>query len=136
MMAVLVDTGVIYALADTDDSWHSRCREWLNENREPLVVPVIVIPEAAYLIHARLGLKAEMKFVRALARGELQIEPVTRADVERCVSIMEAHPEIGMVDATVVAVAERMKAPAIATTDRRHFEGACAARKLRCLLVP
>jgi len=135
-MAVLLDTGVIYALADTDDRWHSRCRQWLRENREPLVVPVTVLPEAAYLIRARLGLKAEMKFARSLAGGELQIESLTRPDLERTVLIMEEHPEIGMVDATVVAVAERLKVPAIATTDRRHFEAVRVARGLRCILIP
>ena len=135
-MAVLLDTGILYALADRDDRWHPRCRNWLRENREPLVVPVSVLPEAAYLIRARLGLNAEMKFARSLAGGELQLEQLTRPDLEMSVSIMEEHPEIGWVDATVVAVAERLKVPAIATTDRRHFEAVRAARELRCLLVP
>jgi predicted nucleic acid-binding protein len=135
-MAVLLDTGVIYALADTDDRWHGRCRDWLRGNREPLLVPATVLPEAAYLIRARLGVKAELKFARSLAKGELQVEHPSRLDLERAAVIMEAHPEIGLVDATVVALAERLKVPSIATTDRRHFDPLRLARELRCRLVP
>jgi len=135
-MAVLLDTGVIYALADTDDRWHRRCRGWLRENREPLLVPTTVVPEAAYLIHQRLGPAAELKLVRALARGEVALEHPRQADLDRAVAIMEAHPQVGLVDASVIAIAERLKAVAIATTDRRHFELLRAALRVTCDLVP
>ena len=135
-MAVLLDTGVIYALADTDDRWHARCREWLRENREPLLVPATVLPEAAFLVRARLGSKAELKLARALARGELQVEHPTRADLERAAAIMEAQPELDFVDSTLVALAERLKVASVATTDRRRFDHVLAARGLRCTLVP
>ncbi len=135
-MAVLLDTGVIYALADTDDRWHRRCRDWLRTNREPLLAPTTVVPEAAYLIHQRLGPVAELKLARALARGEVQLEHPTRADLDRTATIMEAHPEVGLVDASVMAIAERLKVVAVATTDRRHFELLRSALRARCDLVP
>ena len=135
-MSAIMDTGVIYALADTDDSWHSRCHDWLSKNRDLLVVPVTVIPEAAYLIRVRLGSKAELRFAHSLATGELLLEPLTRSDLGRTNAIMEAHPEIGLVDASVFAIAVRLKASAIATTDRRHFVPVLAALKLRFDLVP
>ncbi len=135
-MAVLLDTGVIYALADTDDRWHRRCRDWLRGNREPLLAPTTVVPEAAYLVRARLGPAAELKLARALARGEVQLEHPTRADLDRTATIMEAQPEVGLVDASVMAIAERLKVVAIATTDRRHFEPLRAARRVKCDLVP
>ena len=34
---------------------------------------------------------------------------------------MRRYPAIGFVDATIVAMAERLKIESIATTDRRHF---------------
>ena len=34
---------------------------------------------------------------------------------------MRRYPVIGFVDATIVAMAERLKIETIATTDRRHF---------------
>lgn len=135
-MAVLLDTSVIYALADTDDRWHARCREWLRENREPLLVPAPVLPEAAWLMRARLGPKAEQAFARALAAGELQVEHPTRADLGRMAAIMAAQPGLGFVDAATLALAERLKVASIATTDRRRFDPVRAARGLRCAFVP
>jgi predicted nucleic acid-binding protein len=34
---------------------------------------------------------------------------------------MARYPELGFVDVSLVAVSERLKISAIATTDRRHF---------------
>jgi predicted nucleic acid-binding protein len=34
---------------------------------------------------------------------------------------MRRYPDIGFVDATIVAMAERLRIETIATTDRRHF---------------
>ena len=43
---------------------------------------------------------------------------------------------LGVVDATVVAIAERLKAHTIATTDRRHFGALRPAHIERFALVP
>ena len=47
MASVLVDTGPLYAIADRDDDWHDRTVRFLEANRDDLVVPVSVLPEAA-----------------------------------------------------------------------------------------
>ena len=120
-MPLLLDTGVLYALADADDAWHQRARAHLEENRDLLLVPVTVLPEVSYLLHLRLGPRAEQAFVRSLVQGELAIQPLTEADLKRSLALIERYPDIGFVDATVVAIAERLKLKAIATTDRRHF---------------
>ena len=120
-MAVLVDTGVLYALADEDDAWHARAREWIEAVEELLIVPVTVLPEVAYLLHSRLGAPAELAFVQSTAAGELEIEPLRQQDLARTIDVMRRYPVIGFVDATIVAMAERLKIEMIATTDRRHF---------------
>lgn len=120
-MALLVDTGILYALADADDEWHARARTWAAHVREVRLVPVTVLPEAAYLIRARLGGAAELAFTRSLAAGELAVESLTVVDLDRSAAVMEQRPEIGFVDATLVAIAERLRIDTIATTDRRHF---------------
>jgi predicted nucleic acid-binding protein len=120
-MAVLVDTGILYALADEDDAWHERAREWADDVNELLIVPVTVLPEVAYLLHSRLGAAAELAFMQSAAAGELEIEALRQQDLTRCCDVMRRFPEIGFVDATLVAVAERLKIETIATTDRRHF---------------
>jgi len=120
-VAVLVDTGILYALADEDDAWHERARQWAETTAELLIVPVTVLPEVTYLLNSRLGAAVELAFVQSAAAGELEIEPLRQQDLTRCSDVMRRYPEIGFVDATIVAVAERLKIEVIATTDRRHF---------------
>jgi predicted nucleic acid-binding protein len=121
-MAVLVDTGILYALADADDRWHEPASAWLETVSELLIVSVTALPEVAYLLHTRLGAAAELAFVQSLVAGELEVEDLRRQDLARCDEVMRRYPEIGFVDASIVAIAERLKIDTIATTDRRHFE--------------
>ena len=120
-MPLLVDTGVLYALADADDAWHERSKAYLLKNRDLLLAPVTVLPEVAYLLRLRLGARAEAAFARSLADGELSVQDVTADDFKRCVTLLSTYPDIGLVDASVVAIAERLRVTVIATTDRRHF---------------
>jgi predicted nucleic acid-binding protein len=120
-MPLLVDTGVLYALADRHDDWHARVVSYLADVEESLVVPVTVVPEVAYLLHTRLGAGAEQAFVRSLVARELDVESLRDQDVIRAAAILERYPEIGFTDASVVAMAERLKVRRIATTDRRDF---------------
>lgn len=120
-MPLLLDTGPLYALADTDDAWHVLVRDFLAEQREMFLVPVTVLPEVTYLLRTRLGADVEREFVASVAAAELAVEDLRLEDVERSVELMTTYPDVGFVDATVVAMAERLKLSAIVTTDRRHF---------------
>ena len=122
-MAVLVDTGALYALADADDAWHERAVEWLDGERDVLAVPVTVLPDVCYLLSRRLGQGHERQFVESIGRGEIAVEPIVRADLARA-AILPTYPAIGFVGASVVALAERLGITRLATTDRRHF-GRC-----------
>ena len=59
----------------------------------------------------------------SLAGGELILEPVDAADLERIAELVGAYRDLplGTVDASVVAVAERRGITTVATLDRRHF---------------
>lgn len=120
-MPILLDTGVLYALADRDDAWHARCVGYIRGIREPVLITVTVIPEAAYLIRDRLGRATEHRLIRSIHDRELHVEDLTEADWGRTAELMVKYPDIGFVDASVVAVAERLRLSSIATTDRRHF---------------
>ncbi|HVA61837.1 MAG TPA: PIN domain-containing protein, partial [Mycobacteriales bacterium] len=65
---LLVDTGVIFAVADAADGDHDRCEGLLATHPEPLLVPTPVVVEAAWLIESRLGPAAEVAFLRSLIR--------------------------------------------------------------------
>jgi uncharacterized protein len=120
---VLVDTGILYALADRNDTWHLRAASFIAESAGRLLVPSSVLPETCYLLNTCLGQEAEIAFLRALINRELFVEQVTTADLSRAIEVMSTYADanIGMVDASLIAVAERLKLKKILTTDRRHF---------------
>jgi hypothetical protein len=120
-MPVLVDTGILYALADEDDDWHVRARDFIQGNRLPLVTPVTVVPEVTYLLRSRLGPDAERIFVESLADGEVVAENLMASDLARCAELLRKFDFLGFVDASVVAMAERLRLRSIVTTDRRDF---------------
>ena len=66
---------------------------------------------------------AEAAFVRAVADGEFMIEPLESEDIARAATLIGKYSdlELGFVDATVIATAERLDATEVLTTDRRHF---------------
>lgn len=122
-VTVLADTGAVYALIDRDDVWHDRVRSWWEGNREPIRLPVTILAEVSWLLATRVGPRAESAFVRAVANGEFQVEPLEDDDLPRIADLVMTYLDtpIGMVDASLVAMAERLGAIRLLTTDRRHF---------------
>ncbi|MFA5786750.1 MAG: PIN domain-containing protein [Actinomycetota bacterium] len=119
---MIVDTGILYALADRDDR-HYRAARRVFALLEPKVVPEPVVVETDWLILDHLGVDAEIAFLTGLAAGEFAVEPCTRADRERAAQLVAQYRDarIGYVDAVTVAMAERLDECRIATLDRRHF---------------
>lgn len=120
-MPFLMDTGALYALADSDDAWHERMRAFIEEEPRILLVPVTVLPETAYLLRSRLGPEAENLFIESVAAGELSLEGLKSSDVARSADLMKRYEFLGFVDASIVAIAERLRLAALVTTDRRDF---------------
>jgi hypothetical protein len=135
-MPLLVDTGVLFALADRKDSWHARVRSYVESHPGPLLAPVTILPEVACLLRHRLGARAERAFVASVADHEIAVEHVTQRDLKRTGELMSAYEALGFVDASVVAVAERLKLHVIATTDRRDLSIVRPAHVERFRLVP
>jgi uncharacterized protein len=120
---LIVDAGPLYAAAATRDKHHRRSVELLSSAPRPLLVPALVLTEVAYLLGDRIGPHAELLLARSLAEGELVVEPVIDSDWERIGELVEQYLDLplGIVDASVVALAERHGLDTIATLDRRHF---------------
>lgn len=111
---------------------------WWTADRGDVLLPVTVLPEISYLVQRRLGVQAELRFVRAVADGEFTIEALESADVERAAELLEAYRDlaIGFVDASVIAVAERLDTASVLTVDRRHFSVVRPRHVERLTLVP
>lgn len=120
---LIVDAGPLYAAAASKDRNHRRSVELLSRAIRPLLVPALVVTEVSYLLADRIGAHAELAFARSIADGELVVEPVLDAEWARIAELAEQYLglPLGVVDASVVALAERHRAEEIATFDHRHF---------------
>lgn len=119
---ILVDTGPLVAAADADDANHRRCVRFFATAQRPLLVASSVVPEVCYLLARHLGTAAEAAFLRAFPE-ELSLQELTTSDVRRAADLVEQYGDLplGMVDASLVAIAERLGLRTVATLDRRHF---------------
>lgn len=70
-----------------------------------------------------IGQAAEEAFIQALEAGEFPVEPLEGEDIARTLALIRQNADLrlGFVDATIVAIAERLDIREILTTDRRHF---------------
>jgi predicted nucleic acid-binding protein len=120
---IVVDTGPLVAALDADDADHGRCLELLEGHPGPLMVPAPVLTEVCWLLERERGSKAEASFLDALAAGELQLVALEIGDLRRMADLVRRYGDLplGAVDASVVAVAERLGVVQVATLDRRHF---------------
>ena len=127
---MIVDTGVIYADIDRADDWHAAAAELLSTAQGPLRVPSLVVTEVCYLLDTRLGPVAEADFLVALSRHDFAVIPLTSSDYARAAELVRKYADLplGGVDASVIAVAERLGDLEVATTDRRHFHAVREAR--------
>jgi predicted nucleic acid-binding protein len=120
---LIVDAGPLYAAAARRDRNHQRSVDLLSTAPRPLLVPALVDAEVAYLLGDRIGAYAEVAFARSLERGELLVEPVLDSDWPRIAELTEHYKDLplGIVDASVIALAERRQLDTIATLDHRPF---------------
>jgi len=90
---------------------------------DTLILPVTVLPEVSYLIGSRLGHSVMRQFLRELVAENVTLETVTFADLERVLQILDTYADtrLDFVDATIVALAERLGITRILTLDRRDF---------------
>lgn len=123
MSPLVVDAGPLYALLDRGDAWHERSVRLLQSHPGPLLVPSLVIAEVAHLAERRLGPRAELLLAQDFAEGLLTVEPVVPGDWMRIAELTAHYVDLplGLVDASVVACAERLGARQVATVDRKHF---------------
>ena len=120
---IVADTGAILALLDKGDRHHAAVRELYEDRPHDWLLPWAILPEVDYLIASELGPAAQDAFLEDLAEGAFTVEYGRHADVSRAHAIARKHRalKIGLVDAIVMATAERLNADAIATVDLRHF---------------
>jgi uncharacterized protein len=122
-VALIVDTGPLFASMDRSDPDHHACRELLERAAEPIVVPAPVLVEVEWLATARLGPAAFDSVLSSVVDGGLAVRDLDATDWARVRSLCRTYKDLplGLVDASVVATAERLGERTIASLDHRHF---------------
>lgn len=122
-MALILDTGPLLAALDAADPDHARCAALLTDSTEDLVVPALVLAELDYWCSRRLSPDAWLIFLDDVLAGAYRVEPPTPADLARCRDLQARYRDLalGVVDASVVALAERLEESKVASLDQRHF---------------
>lgn len=122
-MALICDTGPLYAALDRNDKHHRRCARLLETADEVIVVPAPVVVELDWLAGNRLDPSAFDAFLGDVETGAVRIEDLQPVDYSRVRALCRRYGDLplGFVDAAIVAVAERLKQRRVASLDHRHF---------------
>jgi uncharacterized protein len=121
-VALVIDTGVLYATLDARDRHHEACTKLLTEAREPRVVPAPTLVEVDSLCsYAPTGRFDPL--LEQIASGALVVEDLFPEDYRRVATLLTTYADlrVGFVDAAVLAIVERLRETKLATLDRRHF---------------
>lgn len=122
-MVLICDTGPILAALDRDDPDHESCADLLARAAEDLIVPGLVLAELDYWCR-KIGLvEAWLTFLEDVESGAWRLAWPVAEDIRRARQLEQQYLSLnlGIVDASIIALAERMKEPKIVTLDRRHF---------------
>jgi uncharacterized protein len=122
MEIVIADTGFIVALTNRSDPKHSVAIA-IYSNYKKILLPQTVLAEVAYLVGREAGISTVVKFLRGLSASRFSLVELSEDDILRTAEILEKHTDsrIDFVDATVMALAERLNLVTILTLDRRDF---------------
>ena len=87
-----------------------------------MIVPAFAAAEADYLILERLGVDAELRFLEDLGES-YRLDSLDGGAMLTAAKVCRRYRELepGLVDASVVVLAERWSTRFIATLDERHF---------------
>lgn len=120
---LILDTGPLLSLLDADDPAHARCVAMTEIVDEDLAVPITVLPELDYWVVKFLGQDVWTAFSEDIARGAYRLLHLDEHDVLRAAELEAQYSdlELGFVDASVIALCERLGERKVATLDRRDF---------------
>ncbi|HET7054763.1 MAG TPA: PIN domain-containing protein [Solirubrobacterales bacterium] len=121
-MKILIDTGPLVSAVDRDDPAHRMASAMLDRLRRSGVVPSTVMVEADHLVRKRVGDEAARRLLRTVARGAHEVAYMSSGLMRRAAEMDDKYADLrlGLVDASVMAIAERHDLP-IFTFDFRDF---------------
>jgi uncharacterized protein len=122
LSSLILDTGPIVAALNASDPDHKPCASLIAGN-DDLIVPGAVLVEVDYWLVKLAGARVWREFVSDITRGAYRVVHPTDLDLARAAELELTYDDLGLglVDASIVALCERLGEQRLATLDRRHF---------------
>ena len=119
---IVVDTSAILAYMNAADTHHASVSAWLEAEPRELATTPLIVAEADHLAGARGGPAAQAALRADLAAGAYLVDWWPGA-ITAAVRMAERYADtgLGLADASLVVLAERLETTSIATLDERHF---------------
>lgn len=135
---IIADTSGLLAFFNRREPRHFEVAEVIAAERDPIVVPPYVVAELDYLVGTRIGTDAEVAVLAELTSGAYHLATIGDDDLRRCAEVIDRYADqgIGVADASIVVLADRVGTRTVLTLDRRHFETLRPISGGRFKLVP
>ncbi|MGH2868809.1 MAG: type II toxin-antitoxin system VapC family toxin [Solirubrobacteraceae bacterium] len=121
-MALILDSSGTIALLNSGDATHRQCIEAASAHDE-LIVPPLTLVEVDHWCRKASASRAFAQFIADLRHGAYSLASLELDDAVRSLELAERYADLdlGIVDASVVALSERLKVTSVLTLDRRDF---------------
>jgi predicted nucleic acid-binding protein len=121
-VTVVLDTSIVVALAIADEPDHESVRDWIAAENDELVTTPLVLAEVDHVIERRAGPVVAEQVLADFRQGAYRVHWWSNA-VDESLDVLGAERRlgIGVVDASLVALAGHLETNRLATLDERHF---------------
>ena len=119
---MIADTGFVVSVATVTDKHHKVCLQIYNQQRI-IYLPQSTLAEIGYLLRKAGGNAAVARLLWGLPESRYRVLPLQPEDLMRTAAILDKYHDsrLDFVDASIVAMAERLNITRILTLDQRDF---------------
>jgi predicted nucleic acid-binding protein len=117
-LTVVADTSFILAVVRARDEHHDAALAWLHETDEDFVTSPLALAELDHIVRRLSGERAQHALWDDFDAGVYGVRWWADA-LSETLAIARRHPFLGLVDASLVALAGRLRTTRIATFDQQ-----------------
>jgi predicted nucleic acid-binding protein len=135
---ILLDTSGLFSALVRNQQAHPAARAALEAADEPLVLSLFVLAELDYFFARGAGVATELAFLAEIAAGAYDLPQFLAPDVVRAAAVIDRYRDlgIGLADASIVVLAERLGTERVLTLDERHFRALRTSRGKAFTILP
>lgn len=119
---IVVDTSFVVALVHEPDAGHREAVEFFAKAEGSFTTTPLVLAEIDHMLHSRCTPAVVAAFYREVRADTLGVEWWPRMEIQAAeIADRYAAIGLGLTDASLIALADRLETTRIASFDERHF---------------